>query len=111
MGIFNRKIVSVEIVDHSTTTKKSATSSLTRGIVGGALFGGAGMIAGGLSGKNVETNKTSFLIKYDDGMSEIQTVKNNGMQFNMYMQLVNATLNKSDDNLTIEEDLKNKKQN
>lgn len=89
MGLFNQKIVSVEIVNNSTETKKSASSSLVRGAIGGALFGGAGLLAGSLSGKNKSIDKTTFLITYDDGTSMTRTVKNNGIEFNMYMQLIN----------------------
>lgn len=89
MGFFNKKIVSVELIGSSTDTRKSASSSLIRGAVGGALLGPAGLLAGGLSGKNKNTNQTTFLITYDDGTSMTRTVKNNGIEFNMYMQQIN----------------------
>ena len=54
-------------------SKKSATSSVARGIVGGALVGPAGMIAGGISGKN--KNKTTFQIIYENGKQRTVTVK------------------------------------
>lgn len=46
-------------------TKKSATSVATRALVGGLLFGGVGLLAGGLSAKN----KTDYLIalNFKDG--------------------------------------------
>ena len=89
MGLFNKKIVSVELIGSSTDTRKSASSSLIRGAVGGALLGPAGLLAGGLSGKNKNINQTTFLITYDDGTSMTRTVKNNGIEFNMYMQEIN----------------------
>ena len=89
MSVFNKKIVSVEILNAYTDTQKSASSSLVRGAVGGALFGAAGLLAGSLSGKNKTKNMTTFLIKYEDGSQETQTVKNNGVMFNMYMQIMN----------------------
>lgn len=88
MGLFNRKIISVEILNSSVDSKKSATSSLMRGAVGGALLGPAGLLAGGLSGKNKMKQMTTFLIKYDDGYQMTQTVENNGLMFNTYMQLI-----------------------
>lgn len=94
MGIFNRKIVSVEILSATTDSRKSASSTLLRGAVGGALLGPVGALAGGLSGKNKNTDKTTFLITYDDGYTMTQTVQNNGVQFNMYMKLVNENKKK-----------------
>lgn len=89
MGLFNRKIVSVEILGTSSESRKSASSSLVRGAVGGALLGPAGLLAGGLSGKNKTKNKTTFLITYDDGTSMNQTVEDNGILYNSYMAFIN----------------------
>ena len=93
MSMFNKKIKSVEILNSSSDTRKSASSSLVRGAVGGALLGPAGLLAGGLSGKNKTKHMTTFLIKYDDGTQITQTVKNNGVMFNAYMQMANAQEN------------------
>lgn len=89
MGFFNRKIVSTEILDSYTDSKKSASSSLIRGAIGGALFGGVGALAGGLSGKNKNTQHTTFLIKYDDGSQETQTVKKGSLLYNTYIKFLN----------------------
>ena len=89
MGLFNKKIVSVEILGTSSESRKSASSSLMRGAVGGALLGPAGLLAGGLSGKNKTKNKTTFLITYDDGTSMNQTVEDNGILYNSYMSFIN----------------------
>lgn len=89
MSILNRKIVSTEIIDTYTDSRKSASSSLIRGAIGGALFGRVGALAGGLSGKNKNTTHTTFLIKYDDGSQETQTVKNNSLFYNTYMKFLN----------------------
>lgn len=63
-------------------SKKSAGSSIGRGLVGGALLGPVGLIGGALSGKNKKS--TTFLIEYDDGSRDTDTVKTGGMMFNMY---------------------------
>lgn len=88
MGIFNRKIISTEIIDSYTDSKKSAGSSLVRGAVGGALLGPAGLLAGGLSGKNKNTQMTTFLIKYDDGSQETQIIKNKGLLYDTYIKFL-----------------------
>ena len=48
-------------------SKKSAGSSIGRGLVGGALLGPVGLLGGALSGKNKKS--TTFLIEYDEGVS------------------------------------------
>lgn len=45
--------------------RKSASSGVTRGLIGGALFGAAGMVAGGLSAKN--NSIYTVMIKFKDG--------------------------------------------
>ena len=89
MGLFNKKIISTEIIGSYADSKKSATSSLVRGAVGGVLFGGVGALAGGLSGKNKVKEKTTFLITYDDGSQFTQTVENNGVLYNTYIKFLN----------------------
>ena len=89
MGLFNKQIVSVEILGTSNESRKSASSSLVRGAVGGALLGPAGLLAGGLSGKNKVKNKTTFLVTYDDGTSMNHTVEDNGILYNSYMAFIN----------------------
>lgn len=88
MGIF-KKIVSTEILTTTTDSKKSASSTLIRGAVGGALLGPAGMLAGGLSGKNKIQAMTTFLITYDDGSQQTDTVKNDSIIYTTYMQFLN----------------------
>lgn len=89
MGLFNRKIVSTEIIDSYTDTRKSASSSLVRGAIGGALFGGVGALAGGLSGKNKNTSQITFLVKYDDGSQDTQTVKKGSLIYDTYIKFLN----------------------
>ena len=89
MSIFNRKIVSTEILDSYTDSRKSASSSFIRGAVGGALFGGVGALAGGLSGKNKNKSMITFLVKYNDGTQDTQTVKTGSLIYNTYIQFLN----------------------
>lgn len=64
-------------------SRKSATSSVSRGIVGGLLFGGLGALGGALSAKN--KNKTTFLIVYENGKRETKEVKNNSPDYNKFI--------------------------
>lgn len=89
MGLFNKKIVSTEIMDSHIDSRKSVSSSLVRGAVGGALLGPAGLLAGGLSGKNKNSQMITFLVKYNDGSSDIQTAKKGSLTYNTYMQFLN----------------------
>ena len=85
MGFFNMKIVRTTIID--TDSRKSAASSIGRGIVGGFFLGGAGMFGGAMSGKNKKT--TTFLIEYEDGKQKVETVKNGSMSYNLYIKFLN----------------------
>lgn len=76
-------IAKVMIVGHD--SRKKATSVIGRGIVGGALLGPVGLLAGA-SGKN--KNKTTFLIIYNNGKRETITTKNNGFLYKKLIQYV-----------------------
>lgn len=89
MGLFDKRIISTEILDSHIDSRKSASSSLIRGAIGGALLGPAGMLAGGLSGKNKNTEMTTFLIKYNDGSTDTQTAKKGSLTYNTFMQYLN----------------------
>lgn len=69
-----RKVVIV-----SSDSRKKVGSVASRGIVGGALLGPVGLVAGAASGKN--KNSTTFLIEYKDGSKETRTVANNSSEF------------------------------
>ena len=60
-------IESYEVITED--TRKSASSGMARGLVGGALFGPVGMLAGGLSAKS----KKSFtlIIQFKDGQKSL----------------------------------------
>ncbi len=66
----------------SSDSKKSVSSSIARGIVGGAILGPAGMVGGAISGKN--KSKTTFTIVYKNGQREVKTVDNNSEEFSKY---------------------------
>jgi len=72
MGLF-KKIDYTEVVDTGIESKKSAGSSIVRGAVGGALFGGAGLIGGALSGKNKTKTMITFRIVFTDGTETFKT--------------------------------------
>lgn len=79
----NRKtIVKTMIVGSSTDSRKKVGSSVARGLVGGALLGPVGAIAGATTGKNKVNNTTTFLVQYKDGHKETVTVDNSSAKFN-----------------------------
>ncbi len=59
--ISKKKVESYEVVDQE--ARKSMGSSLVKGVVGGALLGGIGAIAGASSGKNKVTYTVSIVFK------------------------------------------------
>jgi hypothetical protein len=68
----------------SNDSRKSASSSILRGAVGGALLGPIGIIGGAISGKN--KRETTFLLIYNNGMKKTVTVKTNGLMFKQYVK-------------------------
>lgn len=66
----------------SEDTKKSVSSTVVRGAIGGALLGPVGLAAGALSGKNKA--QTTFTIVYKNGNREVITVDNDSSDFNKY---------------------------
>lgn len=74
-------ISKVMIVGANSDSRKSVSSSVIRGTVGGALLGTAGLVGGALSGKNKVTSKTTFLIEYEDGHRETKIVDNDSSEF------------------------------
>ena len=50
-------------------TRKSAASGIARGLVGGALLGPVGMLAGGLSAKNKKSY--TMVIQFKDGKKSL----------------------------------------
>lgn len=55
--------------------RKSAASGVARGLVGGALLGPVGMLAGGLSAKNKGTY--NIIIQFKDGKKSLLEVDTN----------------------------------
>ncbi len=74
-------IKKVMIVSESTDSRKKVGSAIMRGTIGGALLGPVGLVGGALSGKNKITNKTTFLVEYEDGHRETKIVDNNSYEF------------------------------
>ena len=79
-------IEKTEIIDEQ-QRGKSFTSSATRGLVGGALLGPVGLLAGSLSGKN-KKDKVTFLVTYKDGHTSIETVKKGSIIYKTYIKLI-----------------------
>lgn len=50
-------------------TRKSAASGIARGLVGGALLGPVGMLAGGLSAKSKKT--FALIVQFKDGQKSL----------------------------------------
>lgn len=71
-----KKIVKTMIVTDD--SRKSLTSVVGRGAVGGILLGPVGLLAAA-SAKNKKT--TTFVIEYSDGTRETKTVKTNSSEF------------------------------
>ena len=76
----------VEVIIVASDSRKSAASSVGRGLVGGALFGGIGLIAGAVSAKN--KNETTFRITYASGRQEIKTCKNGSSEYKKYIKMI-----------------------
>lgn len=79
-------IVSTAIVDTTSKskTKASASSSVVRGAVGGALFGTVGMVAGAVTPKKTTITKAktvTFSVRYANGECKLETVKNGSARF------------------------------
>ena len=66
----------------SSDSKKSVTSSIVRGTVGGVILGPVGMVSGAISGKN--KTKTTFSVVYKNGEREVITVDNDSKEFHEY---------------------------
>lgn len=63
-------VESVEVV--SEESRKSAASGVARGLVGGALLGPVGMLAGGLSAKNKGT--ITLAVEFKDGKKSLMEI-------------------------------------
>lgn len=66
----------------SEDSKKSLSSAVARGAIGGALLGPVGLVGGAISGKNKA--KTTFTVVYKSGRREILTVDNDSSDFAIY---------------------------
>lgn len=78
----SKTIKQVMIIGNNTDSRKKVGSTIIRGAIGNAVLGTTGLVGGVLSGKNKVSNKTTFLIEYEDGHRETKTVDNNSAEFN-----------------------------
>lgn len=77
----SKTIKQVMIVSNSSDSRKKVGSTIIRGAIGNAVLGTTGLVGGALSGKNKISNKTTFLIEYEDGHRETREVDNNSQEF------------------------------
>ena len=77
-----KTIKQVMIVGNSSDSRKKVGSTIIRGAIGNAVLGTTGLVGGAMSGKNKISNKTTFLIEYEDGHRETKIVDNNSAEFN-----------------------------
>ena len=68
-----KTIKQVMIVGNSSDSRKKVGSTIIRGAIGNAVLGTTGLVGGAMSGKNKISNKTTFLIEYEDGHRETKT--------------------------------------
>lgn len=71
----------------SQSSRKKATSAISRGLIGGAILGPVGLLAGA-SAKLKET--TTFQIIYNNGSQKTVTVKNGSWAFKEYCKYLDA---------------------
>lgn len=71
----------------SQSSRKKATSAIGRGLIGGAIFGPVGLLAG-TSAKSKET--TTFQVIYNNGNQETITVKNGSWMFKEYCKYLDV---------------------
>ena len=81
-----KRIAKTVIVD--STSRKSAASGVARGLVGNAILGPVGALAGAGSAKS--KGKTTFLVVYSDGSRDTQTVKTGGLLYKSYLQYLDV---------------------
>ena len=66
----------------SQSSRKKATSAIGRGLIGNAILGPVGLLAGGMSAKSKE--KTTFQVIYNSGKQKTITVSNGSFAFKEY---------------------------
>lgn len=72
-----------------TDSKKSGASTVGRALVGGALLGPIGAIAGAASGKS-KTTKATFSVKYASGRTGTETVEIHSKRFKELSALLHS---------------------
>lgn len=98
-----RNVSNVAIISDKELIEKDK-SVIARGIVGNVLFGGAGLILGGLSGlqkKQIEQNIDYLIINYKDNNEDkvINVYANEGVIDNQFMKSLNYAVNISKQDL------------
>lgn len=83
------EIVKTKIIDtsHTSSDQVSTGSVVGRAVVGNALFGGVGAVVGASTAKKKtkEHHTTTFMVYYDNGMTQHKTVENGSKLYEKYM--------------------------
>lgn len=83
------EIVKTKIIDtsHTSSDQVSIGSAVVRAAVGGALFGDVGAVVGASTAKRKvkEHHTTTFIVYYDNGMTQYKTVENGSKLYEKYM--------------------------
>lgn len=86
------KPIKTKFIDssHTVYTQRSTSSTIGRAVVGGAIGGGLGAMVGASTGriKNTPIDKTTFMVYYDNGVHQVETVSNGSYQYKQYMELL-----------------------
>lgn len=77
-------ILKTKIIDAS--SKKSASSTIARGVAGGAVGGLAGTVVGASLGKT--NRETTFLVLFRDGTKKTITVQNDSPEYLLYCKFL-----------------------
>ena len=86
--VIEDKIKYTKILNSNVDSRKSFSSSAMRGVVGAAVFGPIGAIAGAASGKNKKKTEVTFLIVYKSDKKETKTVEINSTLYNKYIEFL-----------------------
>ncbi|WP_459129200.1 hypothetical protein [Guggenheimella bovis] len=83
------EIVKTKIIDtsHTSSDQVSTGSAVGRAVIGGALFGDIGAIVGASTAKRKvkEHHTTTFMVYYDNGMTQHKTVENGSKLYEKFM--------------------------
>lgn len=86
--------IKTKIIDsyHAVYTQKSTASVITRAAIGGMIGGEAGAMLGASTARNKHTQigRTTFMVYYDNGVQQAETVQNDTYVYKKYMSLLDT---------------------